>query len=179
MATLIWLFSSIGDYIPIFREKKLTEANPEGFVNRLHYRGTCMFLLVSCLMVTCTEWVSGTGSVIECMHGEGLPDAVARMYCYVQVRSLLYPKPDSLVIDELISHFIFRVHSVCLRIKLITTPSWATMCHRQVSVRITQRRTMWCTRYQWVTVGALHVVSAGDYVLHPSCALSGGRRKIG
>ena len=94
MATMIGLFSSIGDHIPIFREDKLVEANPEGIVNRLHYRGTCMFLLVACLMVTCTEWVSGTGSVIECMHGEGLPDAVVRMYCYVQVRYLLYSKPD-------------------------------------------------------------------------------------
>ena len=90
MATMIGLFSSMGDHIPLFREDKLVEANPEGFVNRLHYRGTCMFLLVACLMVTCTEWVSGTGSVIECMHGEGLPDDVVRMYCYVQVRSLLY-----------------------------------------------------------------------------------------
>ena len=44
MATMIGLFSSIGDQIPIFREEKLVEANPEGFVNRLHYRGTCMFL---------------------------------------------------------------------------------------------------------------------------------------
>ena len=86
MATMIGLFSSIGDHIPIFREGKLAEANPEGFVNRFHYRGTCMFMLVACLMVTCTEWISGTGSIIDCMHGPGLPENVVKMYCYVQVR---------------------------------------------------------------------------------------------
>ena len=85
MASMIGLFSSIGDHVPIFREEKLVEANPESFVNKLHYRGTCMFLLVACMMVTCTEWVSGTSSVIECMHGKGLPDKVVNMYCYVQV----------------------------------------------------------------------------------------------
>ena len=89
MATMIGMFSSIGDHIPIFKREKLVEANPEGFVNKLHYRGTCMFLMVACIMVTCTEWVSGTGSVIECMHGAGVPDNVVRMYCYVQVRLLL------------------------------------------------------------------------------------------
>ena len=102
MATKIGPLSSIGDHIPIFREKKLTEANPEGFVNRLHYRGTCMFLLVACLMVTCTEWVSGTGSVIECMHGEGLPDAAVRMYCYVQVRSLSFIQNLTLIHNHLL-----------------------------------------------------------------------------
>ena len=85
MATVIGLFSSIGDHIPIFREDKLVEANPEGFVNRFHYRGTCVFLLVACLMVTCTEWISGTDSIIDCMHGPGLPDNVVKMFCYVQV----------------------------------------------------------------------------------------------
>ena len=30
MANMIGLFSSIGDHIPIFREDKLVEANPDG-----------------------------------------------------------------------------------------------------------------------------------------------------
>jgi hypothetical protein len=30
----------------------------------MHYRGTCFLILVCCLMVTCTEWISGTGSII-------------------------------------------------------------------------------------------------------------------
>ena len=82
---MIGLFSSIGDHIPIFREEKLLEANSESFVNKLHYRLTSMVLLVMCMMVTCTEWVSGTSSVIECMHGSALPNKVVNMYCYVQV----------------------------------------------------------------------------------------------
>ena len=28
-------------------------------VNKLHYRITCMLLLVAVLLVTCTEWISG------------------------------------------------------------------------------------------------------------------------
>ena len=29
--------------------------------------------------------LSGTDSIIECMHGESLPEDVVRMYCYIQV----------------------------------------------------------------------------------------------
>ena len=83
--TIIGMFSSIGEHIPIFRDEKILEANPEGIVSKLHYRATCLILMAACLMVTCTEWVSGTGSAIECMHGDGLPDDVVNMYCYVQV----------------------------------------------------------------------------------------------
>jgi len=46
--------------------------------------GTCILLLVAVLLVTCTEWISGTDSIIECMHGESLPEDVVRMYCYIQ-----------------------------------------------------------------------------------------------
>merc|ERR1719461_1621044 len=35
-------------------------------------------------MVTCPEWISGTGSIIECMHGGSLPDEVINAYCYIQ-----------------------------------------------------------------------------------------------
>ena len=44
------------------------------------------------------------------------------------------------------------------------------------------RRQEWCGG-EWsgvqgiLPVGALHVVPAGDHVLHPACTLSGGRRK--
>merc|ERR1719319_1059117 len=34
-------------------------------------------------MVTATEWISGTDSIIECMHGEGLPESVVKWYCYI------------------------------------------------------------------------------------------------
>ena len=29
--------------------------------------------------------LSGTDSIIECMHGESLPEDVVKMYCYIQV----------------------------------------------------------------------------------------------
>merc|ERR1719186_1639189 len=35
-------------------------------------------------MVTCPEWISGTGSIIECMHGGSIPDTVINSYCYIQ-----------------------------------------------------------------------------------------------
>merc|ERR1719233_225696 len=35
-------------------------------------------------MVTCPEWISGTGSIIECMHGGSIPDDVINWYCYIQ-----------------------------------------------------------------------------------------------
>jgi hypothetical protein len=34
MATMIGLFSAIGEHIPIFRENKITEATAEGMINR-------------------------------------------------------------------------------------------------------------------------------------------------
>ena len=76
MAGMVGLFSSIGEHMPIFREDKLVEATPESWViiinhlqfdestistqvNKLHYRITCMLLLVAVMLVTCTEWISG------------------------------------------------------------------------------------------------------------------------
>ena len=80
MATMVGLFSSIGEHMPIFRHEKMIEATPESWVminhlhfnqltiqifnqsiqvNKLHYRITCMLLLVAVLLVTCTEWISG------------------------------------------------------------------------------------------------------------------------
>ena len=34
MATMIGLFSAIGEHVPIFRKDKLTEATAEGMINR-------------------------------------------------------------------------------------------------------------------------------------------------
>jgi len=84
MATMIGLFSSIGEHVPIFKRAKQLEPCAEGTINRLHYRGTCFLILVMCLMVTCPEWISGTGSIIECMHGGSIPDTVINSYCYIQ-----------------------------------------------------------------------------------------------
>jgi len=84
MATMVGLFASIGEHMPIFREDKQLEASPESWVNRLHYRLTCLFLLGAVTMVTCTEWISGTDSIIDCMHGPGLPETVVKWYCYIQ-----------------------------------------------------------------------------------------------
>ena len=73
---MVGLFSTIGEHMPIFREDKLVEATPESWViinhhlqfdestistqvNKLHYRITCMLLLVAVMLVTCTEWISG------------------------------------------------------------------------------------------------------------------------
>merc|ERR1739844_23788 len=34
-------------------------------------------------MVSCTEWISGTGSTIDCIHGGSLPDEVINSYCWI------------------------------------------------------------------------------------------------
>ena len=39
--------------------------------------------------------LSGTDSIIECMHGESLPEDVVRMYCYIQVGVRIGGKIDS------------------------------------------------------------------------------------
>jgi hypothetical protein len=83
--TMVALFSSIGEHMPMFREAKQLEATPESWVNRLHFRLTSLLLLVAVAVVTCTEWISGTGSMIECMHGPGLPEGLVKWYCYIQV----------------------------------------------------------------------------------------------
>ncbi|XP_023332426.1 innexin inx2 [Eurytemora carolleeae] len=84
MATMIGLFSSIGEHIPIFRKDKIVEASAEGTINRFHFRGTSLLILVCCVMVTCTEWISGTGSILDCIHGGSIPDNVINMFCYIQ-----------------------------------------------------------------------------------------------
>ena len=33
---------------------------------------------------------SGTDSIIECMHGESLPEDVVKMYCYIQVTKMIH-----------------------------------------------------------------------------------------
>merc|ERR1719468_457116 len=34
-------------------------------------------------MVTCTEWISGTGSIIDCLHHGPIPENVINTYCYI------------------------------------------------------------------------------------------------
>lgn len=84
MAGIVGLFTSIGEHMPMFRKDKQLEACPESWVNRLHYRLTCLLLLVCTLLVTCSEWISGTESIIDCMHGPGIPEKLAKWYCYIQ-----------------------------------------------------------------------------------------------
>ena len=42
---MIGLFSSIGEHVPIFKREKQMEASSEGYVNRMHYRATCLLIL--------------------------------------------------------------------------------------------------------------------------------------
>jgi len=83
MATMITLFSSIGDHIPIFKREKLLEPLSEGYISRLHYRGTCLLIMAMMMMVTCPEWISGKESFIDCMHGGSIPDEVINSYCWI------------------------------------------------------------------------------------------------
>ena len=59
MADIVGVLATIGEHIPIFKKEKNWEPNPEGKINNLHYRGTCMIILVMCVLVTTTEWIAG------------------------------------------------------------------------------------------------------------------------
>merc|ERR1712045_384204 len=59
MASMVALFSTLGENIPIFKREKILQAYSEGYINRLHYRATCMLIMAMTVMVTCPEWISG------------------------------------------------------------------------------------------------------------------------
>ena len=81
--TIVGLFASIGEHIPILKKEKLGEPDPEGHIKAAHYRGTTLLILACCLLVTCTEWVSGTDSIIDCVHEGAIPENVINTYCYI------------------------------------------------------------------------------------------------
>lgn len=83
MAGVVGLFASIGEHIPILKKEKFGLPDPEGIINSFHYRGTSLLILAFCLMVTCTEWISGTGSIIDCLHSGPIPENVINRYCYI------------------------------------------------------------------------------------------------
>ena len=101
MASMVALFSTLGENIPIFKREKILQAYSEGYINRLHYRATCLLIMAMTVMVTCPEWISGEGTYIgnaahgisstsisiyysECMHGGSIPDSVINQYCWIQ-----------------------------------------------------------------------------------------------
>lgn len=83
MAGIVGIFAAIGDHIPILKKEKFCEPQPEGQIARFHYRGTTLIILAFCLLVTCTEWVSGTDSIINCLHHGAIPENVINTYCYI------------------------------------------------------------------------------------------------
>lgn len=83
MSGIVGLFASIGEHIPILNKEKFGQPNPEGKINAMHYRGTCLLILVMCLLVTSSEWISGTGAIIDCLHNGAIPGNVINTYCYI------------------------------------------------------------------------------------------------
>ena len=83
MAGIVGLFASIGEHIPVLNKEKFGQPDPEGHVNSFHYRGTVLLIMAFCILVTCTEWISGTGSIINCLHHGAIPDNVIETYCYI------------------------------------------------------------------------------------------------
>ena len=70
MASMVALFSTLGENIPIFKREKILQAYSEGYINRLHYRATCLLIMAMTVMVTCPEWISGEGTYIgNAAHG--------------------------------------------------------------------------------------------------------------
>ena len=73
----------LGEHIPITNKEKFGQPNPEGKINAFHYRGTTLLILAMCLLVTCTEWISGTDAKIDCLHNGPIPPNVINNYCYI------------------------------------------------------------------------------------------------
>jgi len=42
-----------------------------------------MIITAFCLMVTTHDWISGTGSIISCLHKGPIPENVINSYCYI------------------------------------------------------------------------------------------------
>jgi hypothetical protein len=83
MAGIVGIFASIGEHIPILKKEKFGEPNPEGKICSFHFRGTVLLILGFCILVTSTEWISGTDSIINCLHTGPIPDHVINTYCYI------------------------------------------------------------------------------------------------
>ena len=85
MAGIVGIFASIGDHIPILNKEKFCEPQPEGLVQRAHYRGTTILILAFCLLVTTTEWISGQDTIINCLisGNSPIPENVINNYCYI------------------------------------------------------------------------------------------------
>ena len=83
MSGIVGLFASIGDHIPILKKEKFGQPDPEGIIASFHYRGTSLLIFGFTLMVTCTEWVSGTGSIIDCLSSGAIDGAVINTYCWI------------------------------------------------------------------------------------------------
>jgi len=83
MSGIVGLFASIGDHIPILKKEKFGQPDPEGIIASFHYRGTALLIFGFTLMVTCTEWVSGTGSIIDCLSSGAVDGNVINTYCWI------------------------------------------------------------------------------------------------
>ena len=78
MASMVALFSTLGENIPIFKREKILQAYSEGYINRLHYRATCLLIMAMTVMVTCPEWISGEGTYIgNAAHVHGISSTVS------------------------------------------------------------------------------------------------------
>ena len=97
MATMIGLFSTVGAHVPFFKKEKMLKVKPESLVSRMSYRATTTIILCFMVLVTCPEWISGTGVNIDCMHGNSIPDAVINNYCYIAVSLAFPPLPSPLI----------------------------------------------------------------------------------
>jgi hypothetical protein len=84
MSGIVGIFASIGDHLPgLLSKDKLHQPFTEGEINKCHYRWTSMLIIAFCIMVTTTEWIAGTDSIINCLHAGAIPDNVINNYCYI------------------------------------------------------------------------------------------------
>ena len=125
--TIVGLFASIGEHIPILKKEKLGEPDPEGHIKAAHYRGTTLLILGCCLLVTCTEWVSGTDSIIDCVHEGAIPENVINTYCYIMGTFSVprhYVDYDTQIGKVYYRHHLHNVWYGLIRAKRVTFNFW-------------------------------------------------------
>jgi len=83
MSGVVGIFASIGDHIPILKKEKFGQPDPEGLIASFHYRGTTLMIFGFMLLVTSTEWISGTDSIIDCLHQGPIEANVINTYCWI------------------------------------------------------------------------------------------------
>ena len=112
--SIVALFASIGEHLPILKKEKYSAPDPEGKINALHYRATVMLILAMTLLVTSTDWISN-GGLIDCLTAGTIPDNVINNYCYI-MGTFSVPKHYIQEKTDVSILFFCILHNTCINL---------------------------------------------------------------